>query len=720
MRKIKKLLTVLFSLALVVGLVAAAGTYTSSVANAAEQTEATVDYGGAALRDDFFLIGVSTGDVSWTDQTASGRVSYADVKINGETQSVEVCYYGDDKLAYFIVPYALVPTDMTTSLIIPSGTVLDKIATKNELLYNLKGHSEIKTNVRRSNATFASGAPQDGNKRYLIYIETGAATADDAWTPNKFLLDGKEVTPNVANTGTEYFVCLDYSFFAENVTSHTQITDEHLFTIPAGTAIGSIVVENELNIYIAGSSIGVTSRYLKLGVTGMGARAKQGNRWYIGMTTDKETAASDYSSYGNAAVKVGSEDKSVEILSLDKGIVFFAPFDLISEDYTGKVTIPAGAKTSGGDAGYIEFTNEFTIALKSDGYIDEYALYTATLNFNGTKVTEVTFDVFDKEQKLAALKAAKETIPAVEHYEFVIENLPEELPMQDVAYEIKQVPVKYSVTFDGKNETKVAYGEKITKPEDPTKAQTEAIVYTFKGWYVGENEWNFEEDMVSGDTALVAKFNETVRKYKVTFDGGNETEAEYDTLLTKPEDPTKAATETTVYTFKSWFDGEKEWNFETDKVKKDTALVAKFDEADRLYVVTVKYTGVEKTDGEIKAKYNEKIDFIDFELDGYTYKVTKGGAEITELTVKGDDEITVTYEKKADPEPTESVESSSTESENPSESGNDSETNKPTGSESIKDSKTEEKSGCFGNVAGASAGVFAALIAAVAILRKRR
>ena len=650
MRKIKKLLTVLFSLALVVGLVAAAGTYTPSVANAAEQTEATVDYGGAALRDDFFLIGVSTGDVSWTDQTASGRVSYADVKINGETQSVEVCYYGDDKLAYFIVPYALVPTDMTTSLIIPSGTVLDKIATKNELLYNLKGHSEIKTNVRRSNATFASGAPQDGNKRYLIYIETGGATADDAWTPNKFLLDGKEVTPNVANTGTEYFVCLDYSFFAENVTSHTQITDEHLFTIPAGTAIGSIVVENELNIYIAGSSIGVTSRYLKLGVTGMGARAKQGNRWYIGMTTDKETAASDYSSYGNAAVKVGSEDKSVEILSLDKGIVFFAPFDLISEDYTGKVTIPAGTKTSGGAAGYIEFTNEFTIALKGDGYIDEYALYTATLNFNGTKVTEVTFDVFDKEQKLAALKAAKETIPSVEHYEFVIENLPEELPMQDVAYEIKQVPVKYSVTFDGKNETKVAYGEKITKPEDPTKAQTEATVYTFKGWYVGE----------------------------------------------------------------------KEWNFETDKVKKDTALVAKFDEADRLYIVTVKYTGVEKTDGEIKAKYNEKIDFIDFELDGYTYKVTKGGAEITELTVKGDDEITVTYEKKSDPEPTESVESSTTESENPSESGNDSETNKPTGSESIKDSKTEEKSGCFGNVAGASAGVFAALIAAVAILRKRR
>ena len=713
MRKIKKLLTVLFSLALVVGLAAAAGTYTASVAKAAEQTETTVDYGGTDLRDDFFLIGVSTGDVSWTDQTTGGRNSYADVKINGVTQSVEVCYYGDDKTAYFIVPYTLAPENMTSSLIIPSGTVLDKIVTKNELLYNLKGHSEIKTNVRRSNATFASGAPQDGNKRYLIYIETGGATADDAWTPNKFLLDGKEVTPNVANTGTEYFVCLDYSFFAENVTSHTQITDEHLFTIPAYTGIGSIVVENELNIYIAGSSIGVTSRYLKLGVTGMGARAKQDSRWYIGMTTDKETAASDYASYGNATVKVGRENKTVEILSLDKGIVFFAPFDLISDGYTGKVTIPAGTKTSGGDAGYIEFMNEFTIALKSDGYIDEYALYTATLNFNGTKVTEVTFDVFDKEQKLAALKAAKETIPAVEHYEFVIENLPEELPMQNVTYEIKQVPVKYSVTFDGENETKVAYGEKITKPENPTKAPTETTVYTFKGWFVGDNEWNFEEDTVSGDTALVAKYDEAVRKYKVTFEGENETEVEYDTLLTKPEDPTKAATETTVYTFKGWFDGEKEWNFETDKVKKDTALVAKYDEADRLYTVTVKYTGVEKADGTIKAKYNEKLDFTDFELDGYTYKVKKGGVEITELTVKGDDEITVAYEKNSDPEPTESTD--------PSESGSGSETNKPTGSESLTgDSKSEGKSGCFGGIAGASAGVFAALLGMVAILRKRR
>ena len=713
MRKIKKLLTVLFSLALVVGLAAAAGTYTASVAKAAEQTETTVDYGGTDLRDDFFLIGVSTGDVSWTDQTTGGRNSYADVKINGVTQSVEVCYYGDDKTAYFIVPYTLAPENMTSSLIIPSGTVLDKIVTKNELLYNLKGHSEIKTNVRRSNATFASGATQDGSTRYLIYIETGAETADDAWTPNKFLLDGKEVTPNVANSGTEYFVCLDYSFFGENTTSYTQITDEHVLTIPAYTGIGSIVVENELNIYIAGSSIGVTSRYLKLGVTGMGARAKQDSRWYIGMTTDKETAASDYASYGNATVKVGSENKTVEILSLDKGIVFFAPFDLISDGYTGKVTIPAGTKTSGGDAGYIEFTNEFTIALKSDGYIDEYALYTATLNFNGTKVTEVTFDVFDKEQKLAALKAAKETIPAVEHYEFVIENLPEELPMQNVTYEIKQVPVKYSVTFDGENETKVAYGEKITKPENPTKAPTETTVYTFKGWFVGDNEWNFEEDTVSGDTALVAKYDEAVRKYKVTFEGENETEVEYDTLLTKPEDPTKAATETTVYTFKGWFDGEKEWNFETDKVKKDTALVAKYDEADRLYTVTVKYTGVEKADGTIKAKYNEKLDFTDFELDGYTYKVKKGGVEITELTVKGDDEITVAYEKNSDPEPTESTD--------PSESGSGSETNKPTGSESLTgDSKSEGKSGCFGGIAGASAGVFAALLGMVAILRKRR
>ena len=713
MRKIKKLLTVLFSLALVVGLAAAEGTYTASVAKAAEQAETTVDYGGRDLRDDFFLIGVSTGDVSWTDQTANGHNSNVDVKINGVTQSVEVCYYGDDKTAYFIVPYTLAPEDMTSSLIIPSGTVLDKIVTKNELLYNLKGHSEIKTNVRRSNATFASGATQDGSKRYLIYIETGAETADDAWTPNKFLLDGKAVTPNVANSGTEYFVCLDYSFFGENITSYTQITDEHLLTIPAGTGIGSIVVENELNIYIAGSSIGVTSRYLKLGVTGMGARAKQDSRWYIGMTTDKETAASDYASYGNATVKVGSENKTVEILSLDKGIVFFAPFDLISKDYTGKVTIPAGTKTSGGTAGYIEFTNEFTIALKSDGYIDEYALYTATLNFNGTKVTEVTFDVFDREQKLAALKAAKETIPAVEHYEFVIENLPEELPMQNVTYEIKQVPVKYSVTFDGENETKVAYGEKITKPENPTKDPTETTVYTFKGWFVGDNEWNFEEDVVSGDTALVAKYDEAVRKYKVTFDGENETEVEYDTLLTKPEDPTKAATETTVYTFKGWFDGEKEWNFETDKVKKDTALVAKYDEADRLYTVTVKYTGVEKADGTIKAKYNEKLDLTNFELDGYTYKVKKGGVEITELTVKGDNEITVAYEKNSDPEPTESVD--------PSESGSGSETNKPTGSESLTgDSKSEGKSGCFGGIAGASAGVIAALLGMVAILRKRR
>lgn len=718
MRKLKHLLIALFALVLTAGAgLGVAGLNNASVTAKAngELTEVTVTYDSIALDRNLFALKTSA---AWTEH-GNGAVQQTNVIINGVEREVETCRWGADDIVYFSIGTADVPEGKTISFKIPAGTVLDKVVVKEDTIFNVSGNGNVVSGVTEVVGEVESAVQQDGASRYLVFVKANKTVADDAWNNNKFLIDGVETTINVAPSGDSYLVLLPYSLFGEGITSCSQIAEEHVFVIPAGTGFGSIVVTNEIKLYIYKDSLKSASHITKVNVTALGecARQKDENgkayRWFIRLTTDVTLSGEAYANlYGDLTIKVGGEAKTLTAYQSDEGgIVFLDEFAAIPKDFEGKIVIPAGSKTTGGQSGILVFEKEYTFIIH-DLVVKEYKTYTATLNYDGAKVGEVTYDVFDRAAKLEALKNYAATIPAVEHYEFVIENLPEELPMHDVAYEIKQVPVKYSVTFDGKNETKVAYGEKITKPENPTKAPTETTVYTFKGWFVGDNEWNFEEDTVSGDTALVAKYDEAVRKYKVTFDGGNETEVEYDTLLAKPEDPTKAATETTVYTFKGWFDGEKEWNFETDKVKKDTALVAKYDEADRLYTVTVKYTGVEKTDGEIKAKYNEKINFIDFELDGYTYKVTKGGAEITELTVKGDDEITVTYEKKADPEPTES--------EDLSESGNDSETNKPTGSESIKDSKTEEKSGCFGNVAGASAGVFAALIAAVAIIRKRR
>ena len=75
----------------------------------------------------------------------------------------------------------------------------------------------------------------------------------------------------------------------------------------------------------------------------------------------------------------------------------------------------------------------------------------------------------------------------------------------------------YAVTFDGEDETAIAYGEKINEPVAPTKADTDEYTYTFDGWYNGEEKWDFENDVVTGEVHLVSKFSQAKRTYTVSF-----------------------------------------------------------------------------------------------------------------------------------------------------------------------------------------------------------
>lgn len=80
--------------------------------------------------------------------------------------------------------------------------------------------------------------------------------------------------------------------------------------------------------------------------------------------------------------------------------------------------------------------------------------------------------------------------------------------------------LNYTVTFDSDGGTQILTqtvkdGEKIVKPQDPTKEPTHTEEYTFIGWYVGEEVWNFETDTVQNDMTLVAKYS--VKKSTVQY-----------------------------------------------------------------------------------------------------------------------------------------------------------------------------------------------------------
>ena len=72
---------------------------------------------------------------------------------------------------------------------------------------------------------------------------------------------------------------------------------------------------------------------------------------------------------------------------------------------------------------------------------------------------------------------------------------------------------KVVVTFDGvASETVYHIGDLLVEPETPVKENSQFI-----GWFVGDVQWDFVNDVVTGDVALVAKFVETNVTYTIVI-----------------------------------------------------------------------------------------------------------------------------------------------------------------------------------------------------------
>ncbi|CAK7032347.1 MAG: hypothetical protein PARBA_03901 [Parabacteroides sp.] len=172
---------------------------------------------------------------------------------------------------------------------------------------------------------------------------------------------------------------------------------------------------------------------------------------------------------------------------------------------------------------------------------------------------------------------------------------------------------EYIVTFNtqgGSNidALKVVEGQKVTKPQDPTKEN-----YIFSGWYkeaACTTVWDFEKETVMGNVTIYAKWVEAARACVVTFDAQGGSEVEPLTVnkgekLAKPTNPTKENC-----SFLGWYKDDAyttPWEFATDVVNEDITLYARWSNpGETVYTVTFDTNGGNEIEAA-SVKANEKL-----------------------------------------------------------------------------------------------------------------
>ncbi|MGO1581534.1 MAG: InlB B-repeat-containing protein [Peptoniphilaceae bacterium] len=150
--------------------------------------------------------------------------------------------------------------------------------------------------------------------------------------------------------------------------------------------------------------------------------------------------------------------------------------------------------------------------------------------------------------------------------------------------EASKVTYEVSFNLNGGDSNGIASQQVIDgeSAEEPTAAPTRTG-YTFKGWFIGDTEYDFSTKVTTNIT-LTAKWEK--EKYTVTFNPNNgeaktTQEVAYEDKATKPTNPTR-----TGYTFKGWFLGNTAYDFST-KVTTNITLNAKWE---KLPEPVVKYT----------------------------------------------------------------------------------------------------------------------------------
>ena len=213
---------------------------------------------------------------------------------------------------------------------------------------------------------------------------------------------------------------------------------------------------------------------------------------------------------------------------------------------------------------------------------------------------------------------------------------------------------KFEVTFNADNGTdntavSVYVGASVKEeqiPADPVKAADGNSTYSFLYWSLdGETAYDFATP-VTGAITLTAIYT-TKPIYYVTMGDATVKVAEGG-KVEKPADPTQESTAEYDYTFVAWYNGETEWNFDTDVVTTDITLTAKFNAIKRSYTITFNVTGNEAVSFEaVTLEYGASYDLSNLlegvDVSAYTYTVTVNGEAVTSVVVLGNVTVDVAF-----------------------------------------------------------------------------
>jgi len=210
--------------------------------------------------------------------------------------------------------------------------------------------------------------------------------------------------------------------------------------------------------------------------------------------------------------------------------------------------------------GWYNGDTEYTFAEEVKGNVELIAKWTK----NKYTITFVNYDSVIIETKILEYGETPTytipTKPGNEQYTYTFAGWNPSLAVveKDTTYTAIYTATlnKYEVTFkdeDGttlSNTQTVEYGSKATKPTEPTK-----VGYTFKGWYNGNTEYTFTEE-VKGNVELTAKWEKN--KYTVTFVNYNDEILETQTVehgkmpAYTGKTPTQPTDDVCSYSFIGW------------------------------------------------------------------------------------------------------------------------------------------------------------------------